>query len=393
MTRLASALAVAAALIVVGALPSGASGPSWTVTALSMASGYSGELESISCPTPTGCVAVGWTFGTRGAAAASVEQAGSWSPFVAVTAGAVAEQGALYSVSCWASGQCVAVGSKTSGPRGRRLIAYELDGSTWTALSPPPLPGTDPYSGGVSVSCVAPGTCRVMGLVSTSPRGATVRAYVPTFAAGSWSTRSFLVPPNTLRLGPITCTSTTTCAALLDTGSVVRGNPVILRSYVNWMGASGWRWTMPKGWDHFSAAGLDCSTITACVAVGTLGSGRSVVSRQALGWGTFDVVPGGDGASAAVCPTSTCVVPVSPPPCPVTCGHGPDPSGGVMTLKGQTWSPTTMIAPPPLLDTLPGAVSCDATQCAVAGFGEIWVPGGGDAFYFAPFVATLGLPG
>jgi hypothetical protein len=269
-----------------------------------------------------------------------------------------------------------------------RLIAYELDGSTWTALSPPTPRHTElTIVGGVSVSCVGSGICRVVGFVSTSPRGATVRAFVSTFLAGNWTTTSILVPPNTLDVGSITCSSTTSCAALLDTGIVGRASGV-LRSYVDWMGASGWHRTMPSGWGELDATQLTCPSPTTCVASGDLRSGPSIVSRQALGWGTSDVVPVGYAATVAACPTTGCEVIVNSQ-CDDSCGHGPSPSGGVFALQGDVWTPTTMPTPQTLLNVEPVALSCDVTQCTVTGFGQVWA--NGDAFYFLPFVATMNL--
>ena len=394
VARLATTLVATATLVLVETTPATASGATWTVTPLTIASGFWGSAESISCPTPTDCVTVGRVIGPESspeksetsAAAASIESAGSWSPFAAITSESVAQQ--LDSVSCWAAEQCLAVGVALFGVPNAvpHLIAYELDGSGWTALSPPSLPVPDLPIGHVSVSCVGPGTCRVMGLVSTSPRGATVRAYVATLVTGVWSTTSFLVPPNTLDLGPITCSSTTSCATLLDTGIVGRASGV-LRSYVDWMGASGWHRTMPKGWGDFNATELKCPTPTTCVAVGVLRSGGSAVSRQSLGWGTTDVVPGGDEATSASCDPSSCTV-VAYPPIPPDYGHGPGPSGTMWALQGRAWTQATIATPPGMLDAIFNDLSCAAAECTAAGFNEIWVPGGGEGFYLDPLVAT-----
>jgi hypothetical protein len=90
-------------------------GPSWTVSAFAIDSGYLGVGESVSCPTPTGCVAVGRTgeeANSRAASApsAAIEVAGTWGPFASVSDETGVEHGSLSSVSCWAAWQCVAVG-------------------------------------------------------------------------------------------------------------------------------------------------------------------------------------------------------------------------------------------------------------------------------------------
>ena len=395
LPRVASFLVAIVALSGAWATPSYASGTSWTVATLPIASGYWGTAEAISCPAPGDCVTVGTQVGPETgtndgsvAAAASVEHAGSWSAFAAVTAGAVAQQGALESVSCWAAGRCIAVGIAPHGIPNSvpHVIAYELNGSNWTALTPPMLPA--PIFP-VSVSCVDPGTCRVMGPVSRSPRGATVRAYVATFAADTWSVTNFLVPPNTLDFDSITCSSTTICAALLDTGSVVRGASTVQRSYLDWMRAGTWRRTMPQGWSTIDVVGLSCPSPTTCAAAARERSGDSVLSRQALGW-ALDVVPDGNGAGTPTCVSSTCEMPYSPPFCGDACGHGPSQSGGVLTLAGDSWSAAVIATPPGLLNTQPRALACDSVQCTVAGDGQVEAPNEGDAYYLLPFVATSG---
>jgi hypothetical protein len=396
--RLAVSVAAVAALVVASTPHSGASGASWTVSPLTIASGYWGGPISIACPSPTGCVAVGWTIGPESnaiggtwAASASVEAAGTWSRFAAVTTGAHSQQGQLESVSCWATGHCVAVGVAPLVPSGARrithLIAYELDGSTWTALAPPRLPSH--AAGGVSVACVGSGTCRVVGPVSTSARGATVRAYVATLLAGRWSTTSFIVPPNTFDLGSISCSSTTRCAALLVTESTGAHGRTIQHSYVEWMSKSVWHRTMPKGWGDLDAKELECPTPTTCVAVGLLQSGNSILSRQASGWGSADVVPDGDDAVSASCASSGCVVAFDPPFC-ADCGPGsPRGSGGVLRLQVKSWTQTSVPTPQGMLNVLPRALSCDPAQCTFAGTGEVPVPNEAHAFYDLPLVATL----
>jgi len=165
-------------------LPSvaGASSPTWSVTPLAIAPGAWGIASDLSCPTQSDCVAAGLIYsnGTpEFVAAAAVESNGSWSTFASLSA--VRTRFGLESVSCWAVGKCLAVGTRYPGGS---LVAYELSGSTWVSRDPPTPPERSMRAADVSVSCVDGGLCRVMGLVSITPRGATKWAYVQTFHAG-----------------------------------------------------------------------------------------------------------------------------------------------------------------------------------------------------------------
>jgi hypothetical protein len=356
------------------ALPSvaGASSPTWSVTPLAIAPGAWGIASTLSCPTQSDCVAVGLNYYSNSTpgfvAAAAVETNGSWSAFASLSA--VQTRFGLESVSCWAVGKCLAVGTRYPGGS---LVAYELSGSTWVSRDPPTPPERSMRAADVSVSCVAGGLCRVMGLVSITPRGATKWAYVQIFRAGRWKTSRFLAPPNALRLGSITCSSTTHCAALLDTG---RGS-IVQRSYLDQYSGTAWRPTVPAGWGHFDATRLTCATSTTCAAIG----GDSIVSQETQGWGLQAVVPLGYRPLSAACSPSSCLVTSDTPQ---TEEGGPDPGGPIWSLQGGTWTPTEVPPLSGMLSVVFSDSSC-STTCTVAGSGSVTGNGG---FLDLPVVAT-----
>jgi hypothetical protein len=348
-----------------------ASSPTWFVTPLVTAPGTWGIASTLSCATQLDCVAVGLSYGSGSSSgfvpAAAVEVNGSWSAFAPVSA--VETRFGLESVSCWAVGKCLAVGTRYPGGS---LVGYELDGSTWVTSDPPTPPERTLRAADVSVSCVAGGPCRVMGLVSITPRGATKWAYVQVFHAGKWNTSRFLAPPNAYRLGSIACTSTQQCAALLDTG---RGN--VQHSYLDLYSGTAWRATVPAGWSNFDAMRLSCVTSTTCVAIG----GGSIVSQESQGWGLRDVVPLGSRPLSARCSPSSCLVTSDTPQ---TQEGGPDPGGPIWTLQGGTWTPASAPTPTGMISVVFFDSSCAAT-CTLAGSGTVTGDGG---FRDLPVVAT-----
>lgn len=186
------------------------------------------------------------------------------------------------------------------------------------------------------------------------------------------------MPPNTVRLGSITCSSASQCAALLDTGANPEAS--VSRSYVDWLSATGWHRTEPDGWANFDATKLTCASPTTCVAIGGF-----AISQQARGWGTTNVVPDGFRPRSATCLSTSCLITSDTPP--TTGEAGPDPGGPVWTLSGTTWSPTDISQPSGVISLVFVASSCSNTGCTVAGSGTIVGNGG---FLDVPVVATDG---
>jgi hypothetical protein len=388
LARPALGLLAALALLLSADTPARADGATtWTATQLTLSGGGQfGMPLAVSCPSPGECVTVGSVSAYEGStvdgfASAAIESAGAWSTFGPIDPTAPPRGwSGLSAVSCWAVRSCLAVGRDPKG-----FIAYELSGSVWTKLVYPTMPSRHPPFSDPSVSCVA-GTCWVLGGVSFAPRGHTVRAFVATLAGSAWSVASFRVPPNVVHLGSITCFAVARCAALVDTGREGSAFTVPIRSYVDWMGPTGWHRSFPAGWGSFSALSLNCPTSTTCAATGQLKSGKFVVSLQPHGWGS-SITPDGDSPVTATCESATCVVPAYPKT-PLNYGHGPGLSTEIWSLTASTWTgPSNPPVPTGVLNMNFDDVSCVAGACVLSGYGAVDFGGG---YVPMPLVVTSG---
>ena len=149
-----------------------------------------GELTSISCPTPTFCIAVDATGNVLTYAA------GEWSAPLSIDSG-----GFLTSVSCATASSCEAV--DTAG----NVFSYD---GTWS--SPDSI---DPGNELVSISCV-PGVTGSFCIAADSPGN------VFSLTAGSWSKADAIDPTNGLQA--VSCATPSFCVAADGYGYVLSFN-------------------------------------------------------------------------------------------------------------------------------------------------------------------------
>jgi hypothetical protein len=213
-------------------------------------------LSSVACTAPGSCVAVGATSSTASGGELTspvpfveTETSGNWQAAtpplpVGMTTGS------LQSVSCAASGSCVAVGGS---------VVEALSGSSWTASV---FPGTDPVVN--AVSCPAAGSCTAAGTTGTDPQVPTAF----TLAGGSWTTvaipgRVGYLPTDGISLSGLSCPTLTWCAAVGIAQSMVSPSSI---AYVLQNGA----WTEQTAYATTDPglSGVDCPAVGECVAVG-----------------------------------------------------------------------------------------------------------------------------
>lgn len=125
----------------------------------------------------------------------------------------------------------------------------------WRVHSRPPIPGAT-FLGGES--CVAAGTCVFGGSVQTQQ--GTFRAVAARLVGDRW--RAITTPPGSGIYG-LSCTSPTTCEAMLSTGPA------------RWNGN---RWIAQPFSPGFLGS-VSCATRTSCAAVGSTNSGRPLIER------------------------------------------------------------------------------------------------------------------
>ena len=210
-------------------------GDSWTAIAGPLPPselGRSGGLESISCPSPTQCVAVGTYqegfsypfgliltgFGTTWTPQAAPEPADSsrnGSPYISNTV--------LYSVSCPSSASCVAVGhyiTQDGTYDGVLLTGTPGGWSAQTATLPADAGPRDHeddivHSMLYAVDCPTAGSCLALGEYRTA--SSTISAFVTSIAGPGWTSTGVPLPTDPLdvfaNFHSLDCVSVFFCAA------------------------------------------------------------------------------------------------------------------------------------------------------------------------------------
>jgi hypothetical protein len=157
-------------------------GGRWTIVPTPEISGVkSSSLSEVSCPAASFCAAVG-SVQLRAkrqppGLLAETWNGTSWSATILPNppGGSYPE---LDGVSCAAAGDCVAVGDYVGKGDSYRLLAEQLDGSTWSVL-PTPVPphGAAGNSDFTGVDCPTTSFCEVVGIVAYNDTLQSVFAY------------------------------------------------------------------------------------------------------------------------------------------------------------------------------------------------------------------------
>jgi hypothetical protein len=198
-------------------------GSTWTIEdAPTLAGSSNTRLNGVSCSSPTACTAVGWFSGTS--------TNGSNDPFAEVWNGSTwafqtpsvdGVGGQLNSVSCPAPGSCVAVGSaETNG--GNPPLIETAAGPNWTATIPPGLP----QASLAGVSCSAKDACLAVG---NSTEGETAMVALG-WDGSAWTAQDVPAPSGATsgQLDAVSCPSGASCVAAGSfTTSLSSSQPVI----------------------------------------------------------------------------------------------------------------------------------------------------------------------
>jgi len=314
-------------------------------------------LPSVSCPTTTSCVAVGYVGFSNGSGEPLSEtgtydsstETWSWTP-------TTISGTEFVGVSCFSNtSDCVAVGNTSAG-----FVAWTTTdvGGSWSA-STTPL-NSAPTSGNYSliVSCAgsaAAPTCVALWNPSTPSSTAYAMAYVGTIPSGgtglgslAWSTNyDFPTPGDTL--DGVSCPSTSSCVVVgSNSGSSPTAAAADTFSISSGSGTWGSTPATPSGMSQL--VGVACTSTSDCAAVGVGLSNNDATSTTNDGgtsWSAADQFasynsPNVDqdqgGLLSVVCPSATQCVAV-----------GFDGSA-TSTNSGQSWvgyEPLECVFPPP----------------------------------------------
>jgi len=260
------------------------------------------QLNSVSCPSATSCVAVGYDETSSGSdTALSLEgtfASGSWT----WTPTTFSSMSMFLTVSCLAgTPDCVAVGSSSSS---NSFVASTTSdgGSTWTTPQTLNAQATDPVFTNI-LSCTgtaSAATCAAVWNANSPTSTSTAEAYVGTGAIDSlsWSAATTFPTAGDVLAG-VACPSTTSCVVVgSNSGSSPTAGVADTLSIASGSGTWGTP-TTPSGTAVLD--GVACTSSTDCTAVGywLLTSGRytyeidatTVTSDGGSTWSSADQFP------------------------------------------------------------------------------------------------------
>jgi hypothetical protein len=255
-------------------------------------------LSSVSCVSPSECMAVGWYKNSSGVKVTLAERwiSGIWS-IVSTPNPSGAKASTLLGVSCTSSTACTAVGSFTNSSGVEVTAAEGWNGTVWS-LQESPNPSGAQSSILWDVSCSSSTACTAAGRFTSS---GIEKPLAENWNGSSWTVREPLVPSEAKEasnLNGVSCISTTVCTAA---GQYYNGssNKTLVE---NWNGSS---WSLaetpnPSSSDVFED--VSCATTTVCTAVGHAGGPSPLAEHlSASVWSAQETaVPADAGASPAI---------------------------------------------------------------------------------------------
>jgi len=247
-------------------------GQKWSIVPSPNDPDFGGQLADVSCSSATFCFAVG-NFQGYTIETLTVRWNGSSWKIVPSPSRRPSPQfetagvNYLNSVSCVSPTSCMAVGSDTGYLYDfRETLTEHWNGTKWQIVrSPSPAK----YSRFDAVSCATASKCFAVGGATPkkNPNAIGLRTLIARWNGQSWTRVTSTDPsaPQSELLG-VSCPSATTCVAVGDSRAGNVDNPLVKR-------LTGGQWTIeasPKPADANAASlhGVTCTSATACVAVG-----------------------------------------------------------------------------------------------------------------------------
>jgi hypothetical protein len=256
-------------------------GSNWATTPSPNNSIWQTHLLSVSCVSETFCVAVGFGDSTRLNEPLVMMWDGMTWTIVSSTASSPSSFLALQSVSCFSPTFCLAVG--TSGQAPMQTLTMKWDGMTWTQV---PSPNTSPSLSNSlrGVSCVTTTMCTAVGFYNNGTSSLTL---VLTWNGATWTQ----VPsPNPWRgtspsqnnvLQSVSCLSQTMCTAVGSYGYLSGGRSLVL----NWDGSQWLQVESPDPTIYQSPLrSVSCLETNRCVAVGSYKEYGVPLSEPLIAW-------------------------------------------------------------------------------------------------------------
>lgn len=351
-------------------------GQTWSnVTAPSPVGTVQDSLLDVSCPAAGACTAVGHYQAPAGQRVLiESSHAGQWSLSSAPSPSGFTSE--LDEVSCGSTTSCVGVGfvRPTASSQVSTPLSEVWDGASWSIK---PVPAAAPNSGTTltDVSCASASFCVAVG-VAQENSGSTSQQVIEQWDGSQWHIAAGAAPSGTTQseLDTVSCSSATSCLAI---GTSQAGSAA-QQPLVETLGSSGWTVRSHAGVPGDTQR-VSCTSASSCVAVG--GSNESDAPKPAASswngtaWKALTVpLPSPNEGTATLndvsCTSPTACTAVGSNPFAVSQAEGPDSDDHpfAATWNGISWQVTNLpVAGGTLGSTLTGISCTTASACVAAG--------------------------
>lgn len=234
------------------------SGKEWSVQATSK----SGTLKGVSCISPRACVAVGYVgIGAASVTLAEIWDGTTWSVQSSPN-GPSTSDGSLNSVSCTSPTDCVAVGSYVDSAGKYMILIESWNGKAWSVQ-----PAPDAVGELNAVSCPSFTSCTAVGQAEPSDGYAMAVLWNGT----TWSVQTVPSPSGATssNLLGMSCTARTACTAVGDYLATVHGFVQEMPLAEVWNGTHWSAEHTPNTTTRSSLTGVSCISLNDCTAVGS----------------------------------------------------------------------------------------------------------------------------
>ena len=359
--------------------------PSWTIastpnpagaTESYLAGPYSGG-KHVSCSSSTACTAVGLSGNSTGRTGLVERWNGTEWTIQTTPNHMGATVSWLQSVSCPSSTACIAVGYYKNSSGTKLTLAEHWNGTEWSIQSTPtPSEATESTLG--DVSCSSTTSCTAVGLYKTPKGTGTGRVTLAEYWNGTeWKIQSTPNPEGATEnlLSGVSCSSSTACIAVGYDRNGSSAKEVTLGE--SWNGTE-WKIQStpnPSGETESFLVSMFCSSSTACTAAGFYKNSSGTYLTLAERWnGTewkIQSTPNPEGATESLlsgvsCSSSTACIAV---------GYDKDSAGTYVTLgenwNGTEWKIQSTPNPEGAKESELSGVSCSTSiACIAVGYDE-----------------------
>jgi hypothetical protein len=343
-------------------------GTTWSVLKTPNPPGsHNSALTGVSCTSATFCIAVGYSNSSAGIA--PLDEVWNGTAWKIQQTIALAHGGQLNGVSCTSATACVAVGySFTTG--GRLALAEVWNGTAWGIRTTAPGPTTSDFT---AVSCVAASACTAVGDRHSNNGTFTL---AESWNGSSWSVQA--TPTAAGTLNGVSCASASFCLAV----GLLNGRHKAIADAWDGTAWSAAQVAPAPNNSIDNLTGVSCTSATGCIAVGNYGTANTLpMAEQWHGSGTAMTL------QQVPAPQSNLAISLGGVSCPsvsACTAAGDDGAALAEAWNGTSWSVQQISTPPGNASPALSAVSCaSASACLAVGsyrstqqldvpFAEVW---------------------